>query len=62
MNQSTILTANSALRWNNIDSIPPDIADGDDDTLADVSCLAGEVLGYDGTSLVVRFRFNLKLD
>ena len=48
--EGTILGSNSTLDWNNISavSIPSDLADGDDDLLADIVCASGEILGFTG--------------
>ena len=37
------------VNWTDIQNIPADLADGDDDTLASISCSAGEILGWDGS-------------
>jgi len=48
VNGSNILTESSSLDWNNLgSSLPSDIADGDDDSLASLSCSGGEVAVYD---------------
>lgn len=36
--------------WSNVMNVPADLADGDSDTLAAISCQAGDVAGYDGTN------------
>ncbi len=38
--------------WSNIQSIPSDIADGDDDTLAGLNCANGEVAKWNGNAWV----------
>ena len=49
-----ILTETSTLNWNNIDvnTLPNGLADGDDDTLASLSCAMGEIAGWNGASWV----------
>ena len=48
---SNILTEDSALDWNSLSAtMPTDIADGDDDTLAGISCATGEILSWDGNN------------
>ena len=37
------------MNWSDIQNMPTDLADGDDDTLASISCSAGEILGWDGS-------------
>ena len=46
-----ILGEDSTLDWGNIDAstLPTGIADGDDDSLAGISCQAGEILGWTGS-------------
>lgn len=47
----TILTTASSLSWSSLTSVPADIADGDDDTLAGiVGCSASEVAKRNGTN------------
>ena len=38
-----------AVNWGNLQNIPADLADGDDDTLAGITCNAGEILGWNGS-------------
>ena len=38
--------------WGDVQSIPSDIADGDDDSLAGLGCADGEVVGWDGSDWV----------
>ena len=49
-----ILTETSTLNWANIDpaTIPSDLADGDDDTLAGLSCNTGEIVSWGGGAWV----------
>ena len=49
-----ILTETSTLSWANIDpsTIPSDLADGDDDTLAGLSCNTGELVSWGGGAWV----------
>lgn len=44
----------TTVNWNNIDpnSIPSYLTDGDDDTLANLSCAVGEIVGWSGASWV----------
>ncbi len=41
-----------AMQWNNIQGIPAEFSDGDDDTLAGLNCLVGQIVGWDGNSWV----------
>lgn len=58
LNSSTTIGGNSILTsadtltpdWNNLRSIPSDIDDGDDDTLASIGCADGETLSYSSSS------------
>ena len=36
--------------WGDIQGVPADLADGDDDTLAGMSCTTGEIVGWNGTT------------
>lgn len=49
---NSILTSADTLTpdWNNLTSIPSDIDDGDDDTLANLGCSDGEALSYSTSS------------
>ena len=49
-----ILTTDTVLEpdWGDVQNIPSDIADGDDDTLAGLGCADGEVVGWDGSEWV----------
>ncbi len=38
------------VQWDQIDDVPGDLADGDDDTLGGMSCTADDVAVFDGTS------------
>ena len=40
----------ASVQWASIQGMPTDIADGDDDTLTQLSCLAGEIVGWTGTA------------
>jgi hypothetical protein len=51
--ETEIQTSGSAqVHWNNLTSVPSDLADGDDDTLASQSCANGEVLKHSDTTWV----------
>ena len=49
---SDILTDASVLmpEWANVLNVPADLADGDADTLAGLSCATGEIASWDGSS------------
>ena len=47
---SVELTTTDDLLWENIEGKPSDLEDGDNDTLADISCSEGEILVYSTTS------------
>ena len=36
--------------WADLQGIPADIADGDDDTLAGITCNTGEIIGWNGSA------------
>ena len=38
------------LAWSNITGVPADLSNGDDDTLADLSCAAGEIAKWNGSA------------
>ena len=38
------------LAWSNITGVPADLSNGDDDTLADLSCTAGEIAKWNGST------------
>ena len=38
------------LAWSNITGVPGDLSNGDDDTLADLSCTAGEIAKWNGST------------
>ena len=38
--------------WGNLNNIPSDIADGDDDTLASLSCNVGQIVGWNGVNWI----------
>ncbi len=38
------------LDWNNLVSVPADLLDGDDDTLANLSCASGEIAKWNGSA------------
>ncbi len=38
------------LAWSNITGVPADLSNGDDDTLADLSCTAGEIAKWNGSA------------
>ena len=50
VNTSPILTENSSLEWDNINNVPSDLSDGDNDSLATKSCSDGEILQFDSSS------------
>ncbi len=41
-----------AIQWSNLQGIPSDIADGDDDTLAGLSCSTAQIVGWDGNDWI----------
>lgn len=45
-----VLTENSSLDWSQLTGVPTGLADGDDDTLAVLTCADGEVAAYDSTT------------
>lgn len=49
-----ILSESSVISWGQLDAstIPTDLADGDDDTLANLSCTIGEIAGWGGNAWV----------
>ena len=54
MNGSGLLTQADTLipDWANIQNIPPEIVDGDDDSLSSLGCTQGEIVGWDGLNWV----------
>jgi hypothetical protein len=38
------------VHWNNLDAVPPDLADGDNDALAELACSTGEIAKWNGSS------------
>jgi hypothetical protein len=43
---SSILTENSSLEWNNLNNVPNELADGDNDSFSEISCGNGEILTF----------------
>ena len=41
-------TVTTTLPWTSLTGVPQDIADGDNDSLAGISCNTGQILGWDG--------------
>ena len=50
MDGHSLLTEDSALDWSQLDGVPSGLDDGDDDTLASLSCADGEVAAWDAGS------------
>lgn len=51
MDGYTLLTEDSDVDWGQLVSVPSGLADGDDDTLAGLSCADGEQASYDATAV-----------
>lgn len=45
-------TVTTSLPWSAVTAVPPDLADGDQDTLASLQCSADEIARFDGSSWV----------
>ena len=43
INTSPILTESSSLEWSNINGVPSDLSDGDNDVLNTLNCVEGQV-------------------